>query len=344
MNQNAFLSCFAGLLMVLASSILLSAGWAHAAEPTLIKIATVAPKGSIYHRVLQDIGEAYRNASGPQSRYIVYPDSIQGPESDLVRRMRVGQLDIAMLTVSGLHEIDPFVAALQYMPLTFRSWDEVDYVREQLRPLLEEKLAAKGFVVLCWGEAGWVQFFTKERISSPEEYRSAKIFAWSGDSAQMALMKSLGYTPVGMQFTDILPALETGMVDTVPVTPIWALVGQFDRVTHYMLRINWVPIVGAIVMRRQTFDALSPAARDAVMAAARKAGEQLRANRTVQDEESIHAMQARGLTILPLTPEVEHAWRVVAERAWPQVRGTMVPAEMFDRVQAILTVYRSEHK
>jgi TRAP-type C4-dicarboxylate transport system substrate-binding protein len=330
---------------VAAVMLWLVAGAAAGAErgPTL-KIATIAPKGSVYHRVLQDVGEAYRNALGGQGRAIVYADAIQGSEPDTVRRMRVGQLDVSMLTVVGLQEIDPAVTALQYMPMVFRNWDEVDHVREGLRPVLEEKLAAKGFVVLFWGEAGWVQFFTKDRITRPEEYKHTRVFAWAGDSSQISLMKSLGYNPVSLQVTDLLPGLESGMIDTAPVAPMWALFGQIDRVTRYMLPINWVPIAGATVMRRQTFEALSPAAREAVLAASKKAGEQLRAHRAQLDDECIRAMEARGLTVLPLTPDVEEAWRKVAEQAWPKVRGSMVPADMFDRVQALLAEYRAAKK
>ena len=324
--------------------LLCAAGAARPAEPSLVKLATIAPKGSIYHRALQDIGEAYRRTSGPQARVIVYADSIQGTEADTVRRMRVGQLDASMLTVVGLSEIDRSVAALQYMPMMFRSWEELDYVREKLRPELEAKLAAKGFVVLIWGEGGWVQFFSKERMLSPEEFKRSRIFAWSGDLHQPSVMKSLGYHPVALPIADILPALETGMVDVVPVAPLWAMIGQFDRITRHMVLINWVPIVGATVFRKQTFDALNPAARDAVIAAAQKATADLRVHRGVQDEESIRAMEARGLAVQSLTPEAERAWRAVAERAWPQVRGTMVPAETFDRVQAILAEYRCARK
>lgn len=324
---------------LIATLAFLAAGAALAEAPA-IKVATIAPKGSIYHRALQEMGEAYRRASGPQARFLVYTDSIQGTEADTVRRMRVGQLDASMLTVVGLTEIDASVAALQYMPMMFRSWEELDYVREKLRPELEGKLAAKGFAVLIWGEGGWVQFFTKEPIVHPEEFKRARIFAWSGDRIQPAVMKSLGYHPVSIPIADILPGLETGMLDTVPVAPLWALVGQFDRVTHYMVRINWVPIVGATVMRRQTLDAMSPAAREALLAAARKATGELRAHRTVQDEESIRAMEARGLKVQTLTPELEQAWRAVAERSWPYVRGTMVPAETFDHVRALLADYR----
>lgn len=326
--------------LAVAAALTVAAARAGAADPAVIKIATVGPKGSIYHRVLQETGEAYRNATGGRGRVIVYTDSVQGTEADTVRRMRVGQLDGSMLTVVGLSEIDPSVAALQFMPMMFRSWAEVDHVREALRPDLEAKLAAKGFAVLFWGEAGWVQFFTKARIALPDEYRRARIFVWAGDSAQIGLMKSLGYQPVPLPITDILPGLETGMIDAVPVAPLWALVGQFDRVTRHMLPVKWVPIVGATVMRQATVDALSPAARAAVAAASQKAGEQLRAHRAAQDDESIRAMEARGLAVQPLTPEVERAWREIAERAWPMVRGTMVPAETFDRVQQVLADYR----
>jgi len=329
-------------IRILAFALLLPA--AALAGPTVIKVATIAPEGSIYHRVLQEMGESYARASGGRGRFVIYPNSIQGTEADTVRRMRVGQLDASMLTVVGLTEIDRSAAALQFMPMMFRSWEELDYVREKLRPELEAKLAAKGFVALIWGEGGWVQFFTKNNIATPEQYRQGRIFTWSGDIEQASVMKSLGYHPVTIPLSDILPSLETGMIDTVPVAPLWALIGQFDRVTHYMLRVDWVPIVGATVMRRQTFEALAPEERSALLEAARKASETLRAHREEQDEESIRAMEARGLHVKPLTPELDRAWHAVAEQSWPQVRGAMVPAETFDEVRTLLAAYRSAHK
>lgn len=337
--KKTVLRCFMQTCRLFSGLALLTAGTVLA-EPATVKVATIAPKGSIYHRVLQEMGEAYQRSSGGKGRFVIYPDSLQGTEADTVRRMRVGQLDASMLTVVGLSEIDPSIAALQYMPMMFRSWEEVDVVRERLRPELEAKLAAKGFVALLWGEGGWVQFFVKARIVHPEEYKRARIFAWSGDLVQASVMKSLGYTPVPIPLADILPALETGMIDTVPVAPLWAMIGQFDRVARHMVRVNWVPIVGATVIRKQTLEAMRPETREAVHAAARKAGTALRAHRAVQDEESIRAMQARGLALLPLTAEAEQAWRGVAERAWPHIRGTMVPAETFDKVRAILDEYR----
>lgn len=342
MNKTSILSIASVIRLTTVLAFLL-AGPAIAG-PAIVKVATIAPKGSIYHRVLQEMGETYACASAGRGRFIIYPNSIQGTEADTVRRMRVGQLDASMLTVVGLSEIDRSVAALQFMPMMFRSWDELDYVREQLRPELEAKLAAKGFVVLIWGEGGWVQFFTKENITTPEQYKQSRIFAWSGDIVQASVMKSLGYHPVSIPLSDILPALETGMIDVVPVAPLWSLIGQFDRITQYMLRVNWVPIVGATVMRRKTFEALNPKVREALVEASRLATDKLRAHREQQDEESIQAMQDRGLKVTSLTPELELAWLAVAKKSWPKVRGTMVPAETFDRVLTILADYRSTKK
>jgi TRAP-type C4-dicarboxylate transport system substrate-binding protein len=326
-----------GLLLILPLRFPLSS---HAAEPTLIKLATPASRNSVFHRLLLDMCDTLRSHLAPQSRCLVYPESIQGSESDVIRRMRVGQLDASLISVVGLHDIDPSVGVLQYMPMMFRSWDEVDYVREKLRPVLEEKLRAKGFVILFWGEAGWVQFFTKEKISTPDEFRKGKIFALSSDSAQINIMKTLGFTPVGMQIADILPGLETGMIDIVPVATIWTLAGQFDRIAHYLLPINWAPIVGAVVMRNQTYDALPPAARQALLEASKNSTEKLRAIRISQEADAVKALQARGLTLQKITPETEDAWREVAKRIWELERDTMVPANMADLVQTSLTEYR----
>jgi TRAP-type C4-dicarboxylate transport system substrate-binding protein len=254
--------------------------------------------------------------------------------------MRVGQLQASMLSIVGLSEIDNSVSALQKIPMMFRSWDEVDHVREKLRPELEQRLRAKGFVVLFWGEGGFVQFFTKSPHTMPEHFKSSRIFAWAGDNAQVDLMKTLGYRPVVLELTDILPSLQTGMIDTVPSAPMWALAGQFDRTASHMLRVNWVPIVGAVVISEKALEALGPAGRAALMKAAAEAGETLRAQRGTRDDEIIKAMESRGLKVLPVTPEIDRAWRDLAQAAWPKVRGTTVPADMFDRVVQLLADYR----
>ena len=257
---------------------------AFAARPFTIKVATVAPKGSIYHRVLQEMGEAWRTAQGGNARFIVYTDGSQGTESDAVRRLRIGQLQACMLTVSGLTEIEPSVRALQYMPLTFRTWEELDYVLDNIRPRMEREFERKGYKMLLWGVGGWVQFFSDKPRTMPEDFLDAKIFTWAGTREQENIMKSMGYRPVVLDLSDVLPAVQTGMIDVIPAAPVWALAGQFYRDAPHMLRVNWVPVVGGTVLSLRTWNAMRPAARIALGEAAAKAEITLRAHRSQLDE------------------------------------------------------------
>jgi TRAP-type C4-dicarboxylate transport system substrate-binding protein len=328
----------------LAIAALAAAATAAAAADLTLKFATGAPKGSVFYRVLQDMCEKTRAAEGPKTRCIVYADSVQGSEAETVRRMRVGQLDASMVSMTGLSEIDPAVGVLQFIPLAFRTWEEVDYVREKLRPDLERRLQAQGFTVLFWGEGGWVHFFTKSPIATPEQFRSSRLFTWAGNPAQVDIMKKLGFRPVVLEVSDILPSLQTGMIDAVPAPPVWALVVQLDRPAPHMLRVNWAPIVGTVVVRTRTLEAMSPAGRAALLAAGAQAGETLRTGRGARDDETVRALEQRGLKVTNPTPEVEHAWDALARKAWPEVRGRLVPAETFDEVQRLLAEYRGGRK
>ena len=312
-----------------------------AAQDVKIRLGTLAPRGTTWHRALLEMGDKWRAGQGAGATFIVYTDGSQGSESDMVRRMRVGQLNAALLSVVGLNDIDDSVTALQKMPMIFRSWEELDYVREKLRPTLEKRFLDKGFVVLCWGDAGWVRFFSKSPVTSPTDLRKLKLFAWAGDSAQADIMKALGYQPVVLEISDILPGLQTGMINMVPSTPFYALVGQFYGHAPYMLDMNWVPIVGAVVVTRKAWESMSPSAQKALRQAADAGGAQLRAISRRENEEAVEAMKKRGLKVQPLTPEIEAEWRTVAEQAYPLVRGRMVPAPLFDEVQQALREYRA---
>ena len=326
--------------LFLTAALLLSIS-AQAQEAAKIRLGTLAPRGTSWHKSLLEMGEKWRAAQGPGSAFIVYTDGSQGGEADMVRRMRVGQLNAALLSVVGLSEIDDSASVLQKMPMVFRSWEELDFLREKLRPRLEQRFLDKGFVVLFWGDAGWVRFFSKEPALHPADYRRMKVFTWAGDNPQVDLMKALGYQPVVLEISDILPGLQTGMINVVPSTPFYALVGQFYGQAPYMLDMNWVPIVGAVVITRKAWEGMTPAAQKALREAADTTGTQLRAISRRENEEAVEAMKKRGLKVQPITPEIEAEWRAIAERAYPSIRGKMVPADLFDEVQQLLREYRA---
>lgn len=306
-----------------------------------LRIGTLVPKNSLYHRELMDIGETWRTAVGGNAKYLVYTDGSQGGEAEMARRMRIGQLQGALMSVVGLREIEPSIGALQVMPLLFKSWEELDYVREKMRVGMEKKFLDRGFVVLAWGDAGWVRFFSKEAAVRPDDYKRMKFFAWGSEPEQQAIMKSLGYTPVPLETADVLPAIQTGMINVVPSTPYFALATQIYDTAPHMLDINWAPIVGAFVITKKAWDDMGPEAQKAVMAKSDKAGVVIRAKARQEVDEAVDAMKKRGLTVHRPNAEQMREWNDLAEKLYPRIRGAMVPAETFDEVFTHLKAFRA---
>ena len=329
--------------LTFALAFLLTSQGVFAADKPF-RIGTLAPKNSLYHRQLLEVGEAWRTAQGGNAKYVVFPDGSQGGEAELARRMRIGQLQGALLSVVGLNEIEPSISALQSMPLLFKSWEEVDYVREKMRPAMEKKFLDKGFIVLAWGDAGWVRFFSKEPVFRPDDFKKMKFFSFAGESEQQEIMKSLGYTPVPLETADILPAIQTGMINVVPSTPYFALATQVFNTAPNMLEINWAPVVGALVVTQKAWDDMTPAGQQALKAAGEKAGAQIRIKARQEVEEAVDAMKKRGLVVNKPNAEQLREWNDLAEKLYPRIRGNLVPADTFDEVFKHLKAYRSGKK
>ncbi|MCX5659489.1 MAG: TRAP transporter substrate-binding protein DctP [Planctomycetota bacterium] len=314
---------------------------ARAQAPTRVKLATLAPTGSSFHQILQAMAEKWKAAPGGGANVTIYTDGRMGGEADMVKRMRVGQLNAAMLSVTGLAEIDDSVTALQNLPMMFRSLDEVDYVREQLRTVIERKFEAKGFIVLFWGDAGWVYFYSRKPGAMPDDFKPMKMFSWAGDNQTADRWREAGFHPVLLEPTDILTGLQTGLIDVVSTPPVYALAGQFYGPAPHMLELPWAPLVGGTVISKKTWDSMSPAARAVMLKAAQEAGDQIRLRSRVESAEAIEAMKKRGLKVTPANAEVTAAWRAASEAMYPKIRGTTVPADLFDRVTQLLAQRRA---
>lgn len=326
-------------LVLLVGSLLL-AGAARAAETVTIRMGTILPSGTPQYKIIQEMVEQWRKDSAGSVKVILYPDGRLGGESEMVKKMRIKQLGAGVLTAVGLSEIDRGVAGLQLMPMAFRTWEEVDYVREKLRPLLEGQLRAKGYEVLFWGDAGWVRFFSKAPAVRPEDFRKMKVFTWSGDVRQADIMRSAGFRAISLETTDMLLGLNTDMINVVPVPPLIALAGQLNGPAPHMLDLNWSPIVGATVVRTDLWEKIPAGLRAKLRAAAEVAGEKARTQGRRESDEAVKTMQQRGLTVHAVPTDAEPEWRALVESVNPHIRGDLVPEDVFDAVQKHLADFR----
>jgi TRAP-type C4-dicarboxylate transport system substrate-binding protein len=309
---------------------------------TSLRFATVVPSGSGFHQRLLALSAQWQKGPGA-ARMDLYAGT-QGGESQIVRRLRVGQIQGAMLTSDGLGQIEPGITALQFMPMMFRNWEEVDYARDAVKAELEARLAKAGYVVLIWGDAGWVRFFSKTPIRSIKDLKSMRVYASLANPESFEMLRAY-YTPVALDPDKILLGLRNGMIDALPVPASFANFSQVATQAPYMLEMRWAPVTGALIITKRAWDKLDAPTREWIKAECDKAGPSIRAAARAEDDASIKAMQDKqGLKVTTLTPQADAEWHAVVSREYPTLRGKVVPADTFDRVSRAVQEYRASHR
>lgn len=315
--------------------ILAAAALAHTPleAATVVKLTTLAPKDSSYHQALQKMGQRWKKDSGGAVDLVIYPGGIQGGESAMVKRMRIGQIQAAMITAVGLSEIETSVTGVQSMPMMFRDLDDVDFIVQKLQPQLEEKLLQKGFVVLFWTDAGWVQYFSRSPVRTPDDLRRMKLFSWSKGDYSDEIMKKSGFNPVPLETADILPGLQTGLIDAVAMPPFYALSTQVYTAAPHMVELSWAPLVGACVIDKKTWDKIPAAAQSAMKDAGIETGKFIRETSRKESAEAVRTMETKwGLKVYRPAPGEIEQWRKVCESTYPEIRGNIVPTPIWDDV------------
>ena len=316
-----------------------------ASGPAKVRLATLVPVGTSGDRALREMGEKWRRAPGGGVQVTVYNGAGMGGEPDIIRRMRIGQIQAAALTAGGVARIDPGVSAVQNMPLIFRSLEELVFVRNRLFPLFQKQLLEKGFFLLFLSDAGWVRFFSKTPARLPEDFKSMKMFAEADSKDYTDLMRAAGFRPVELQYSDILTGLTAGnMIEALATAPFYAEAGQFYTAAKYMLELNWAPLSGGTVILRKTWESFAPKTQTALVKAAGEAADQVQRASRDEAEKAVVAMQKRGLVVHKPTAEEQAKWQEFAAHIQPMVRGKLVPADLFDQVQALLAEYRKSNQ
>ena len=314
---------------------------------TTIKMATQAPVNSSWHKALLDMGAEWETKTAGRVKLTVYAGGTQGSEDATIRMMRPGvdQLQSNLLMLPGLSTIDESFNVFG-IPFFFQSDAEGQYVLEKLTPMLEKRLDAKGFKILAWGSAGWVQLFSKKPITTLADIKAAKLYTSQGNDRMVQWYKASGFNPVALNANDI-PAqlkLTTGMIDAAPSPPYPALLLQIFRDAKYMLDVRFAPLYGAIVLTNEAWNKIEPNDRPLVVAAAKNAEKRLLGDAPKLDADSINTMKSRGLTVTTIDPKTAASFRAEADAFVKTMRGQMVPADVYDAAVRERDAFRKTQK
>jgi TRAP-type C4-dicarboxylate transport system substrate-binding protein len=327
-------------IALLAAAVALFPASAAQAQRVTLKIASIAPENTPWGAALNKMAAEWKAVTGGQVELRIYHNGIAGSESDMLRKLKLGQIQGAVFTSFGLNEITREVLTLS-CPFLIRDNDELDLALAGVRADLEAKIEAKGFKSVAWSKAGWVRFFSKSPVYLPEQLKSQKLATDPNDMALMQAFKSLGYQMVPIPMGETLMALNSGMVEAIYASPIAVGGFQLFGVAKNMASLKLAPFLGGIVLSSKAWRSVPEKYRDRLMESNRRLEKELDASILKLEEDAISTMSSYGLVTNQISSAQLKLWHEDVERGLAMVLGSSFDRETYDKVNDILKKHRA---
>ncbi|MDR2632890.1 MAG: TRAP transporter substrate-binding protein DctP [Treponema sp.] len=332
--------CFIGALALLFVVGMGNPCMLFAQRKLTIKLASMAPENTPWGAALNRMSQEWARVSKGEVELRVYHNGVAGGEEDVLRKLRLNQIQGAVFTSAGLNLITPEIMTLS-VPFFIRDDAELARVLRDIKPDLEAKINEKGFFTLAWAKSGWVKIFSRREVFVPQDLKRQKL-ATSPDTPEISqAFKVMGYQMVPVMISDLLVSLNSSMIDAVYQSPV--LVGgmQLFGITKHMASINIAPFMGGIILNQRAWSRVPEAYKPAIIEASRRIAEEIGDSITQLESSVVKTMTSYGLTVNQVSPEQEQAWYSDVERAMPALLGTTFNREIYQKINGILQLYRS---
>ena len=307
---------------------------ADAEQATILRIATLAPSGSSWMQVFNAWNHSLEQATNGTLKLRFYEGGSQGDEHDFVRKMGVGQLDGAAITAIGLGILVRPVLVLA-LPGVITTYPELTKVQKAMSSNFDTMFKSAGYHLLGWSDIGKTRLFSKEKIEIPSDLKKTRPWRWTDDLIFGEILKVVGVTGNSLGVPEVYPALQTGLVDTVAASALAAVSLQWYTRLSYVSAQNSSITLGATILKKDKFDALTPAQQKALTETGIRAHQILSSKVASDDQRAYDGLLARGIT------EVDNsAHKAAWDKVYAQVRtnliGRVYPKSLLNQIMALV--------
>jgi TRAP-type C4-dicarboxylate transport system substrate-binding protein len=305
---------------MLASTLLVSDVSSQNKE-IVVKIGTVAPAGTPWSDELYSIKRRVEKESNKSIKFKVYLGGQLGGENEILQGIIRGRIQAGGLTATALAAAVPELDLIE-IPYLFESSKQADCVLDNhLQEPFRQLFAAKGLVFVTWAENGWRNIGTKNKpIKTPGDLRGVKIRAQES-KVHMAYWKNIGASPIQLSVPEVLPALQTGVVEGFDQTALMTLAAEWQTAIKYYTLTEHIYQPGAIVYSKAFFDSLTEDQKKILMgngngmaAGARRAVRRL-------SGQLIKSLEANNVQIIKLSAGEKAAFKNAAAGIGDQMVG-----------------------
>jgi TRAP-type C4-dicarboxylate transport system substrate-binding protein len=310
------------------------------AQAIRIKIATLSPEGSVWMQKMREGAEMLARKTDARIEIKFYPGGVMGDDKTVLSKIRIGQLQGGAFVSGSLSQIysDNQIYSL---PLFFRSFKEVDYVRKHIDQTIMEGFEKNGMVIFGIAEGGFAYVMSTVPIRTVEDMRQQKVWIPDNDSMILEAIKAFDITPIPLSIADVRAGLQTGLINTVTTPPIGALTLQWHTQIKYLLDEPFLYIYGVLAVDRKIFKRISPGDQQTFR---ETMGEVFKSLDRLNREDNIKAIETlhkQGIEFIKPSPEALKKWRMDASEVPNRlVKAGRLSQEMVDTLESLLKEYR----
>ena len=306
-----------------------------------VKLGSPFPEGSSWDSSLKRMAAKWSEITGGQVRMRIYPGGVAGDQADMIRKMRIGQLDSAVLTPFGLQSIVPKTFVLS-LPGMYKSDEELDYVIEEFVPEFDDAFEKEGFRMLAWSKSGWAYFFSKNPARTPQMLMNEKLSVSNADEETAVNFKSLGFNVVPTALNELMVALQSGMVSAFYGPPMAAAGYQWFALAPYLIDFPLAPVVGGFVISERTWNRIPERYHAQLKAAIEEVAADFYAESERLNTEAMNVMKRHGLEVVELTPEELESWYELMESGHRLLvgEGKWIDEDLYNKLVSTLESMR----
>lgn len=326
-------------LLVVSACVLFGSVAAYAQEH-LITLAIVAPEGSLWMKEMHRLDAKVREKTNGKVGFKFYAGGVAGDDKTVIQKIRGGQFVGAGVTGVGMGEIVPESRVIE-VPFTFRNYAEVDFVLKKLSTWFKGEFEKKGFKVLGWTDQGFVYMMSKKKLGSVDDVKKAKPWVWDVDPLGQAAFKAFGINPIPLSLENVTTSLDSGMIDTIYISPAAAIALQWYRKVQYLINFPITDGAGAIIISKAFFDKLP---KEYQVTLETLCAEYLRSLTLKNRDENDRAMKQllqKGITAVEPSAADLEKFQKVGEAAANSLVNKLYSQKLLDKVRALLAEYRA---
>jgi len=312
---------------------------AGAEKSYVIKLGTLAPEGSSWMKTLNTINTDVMKKTGNTVQFKIYPGGVLGDEMDMLRKLKIGQIQGVLLTSAGLSALFKEMDVLQ-VPFLFQTYEEVDTVLNKMDSFFRKGFEDNGYVLLGWSEAGFVYLMSTVPVASVADLKKAKVWIWEDSPMSKAIFDEAGVKAIPLSVPDVLVGLQTGLVDVVYAPPTGAISLQWFTKIKYLTDVPLVYLAGGVIVKKDILKQIPQASQNFVLESFGQQLDRLKIITRNENRDAIKVMVKNGVKIVTPTKDQIDEYKRLSSNAMGQIRGQTFSKKVLEDVTSLLENHR----